>query len=1001
MTDSNALSWISAVPDAGVAADLTALTADGTLSRSDALQLLTDIANRGAVTSAELASLQATVANMNLAFTADTGVASALIQIVDGNSANGFWNGGTGTATALGNLQSGTTAAQLNELLAKWFLGTDLPDPTPPAPFSIALTYQASTLPLFGPSGPVTADINQGADGDCVLDAALIEMVRNHPDMVHSMFRDNGDGTYGVRFFVNGGEIWETVNRSLPATSAGALAFSNAGSNPSPSLWVPLVEKAYAQLSATGLTGHPAINSYANIDADPPNIVLANLTGAQAQWYFSADPAWNTYKSLIVAAVASGDDVLVGTGTASADATYDSSGRLMLVADHEQAIVGYDAATGNFILRNPWGTHAGQNWDTQFEASMADIANAQGVVTIDTSAHTALAVVPAPQRIANGAVSTTAWVAAGGAVAVAGLFCATDTAGQPITSYLLQPIGWDAIHLNGAINLGTAAQQAAGQFVISPADLPKVTLSPAGTSGATGLLVAAGDASGFGPLTPLQINIASASASSMVAATHGPAAVLVPGQTTALTALAAVNPGGTYVDIASAQATINLNGATNVSSTAGPIIVRASDLPLLTVTAPSAAGAVDLAVAVSLNSAWSAWSDLVVPVAQSAGPATQAFKNGQALQSTAIADASANVVAHLDTLQAMLAAGQVQQLAVTDQPAQPLAVTGVQLANDAGALALLAGSVPLSATGVSVQTAASLPAGIAAALKSLTVTDTAANLLADHSIAHATAYQLSADAPGLSAGQASTLAALAGFSGNGHGMTVSDTAAAVFAALAPLDPLAAAGTLTKVALTTPGAVTLTEAQLHATNHVVAELSGSMNLAVTMQGAHTQYTIAAGRTGLTISGDGQTENLANVDTLVFTDGIDISFDAAGDPGEAYRIYQAAFNRAPDQGGLGYWIKTLDAGASLTDVANAFVHSNEFSGKYGALDTNGYVDQLYLNVLHRAGDSLGIAYWTQHLAAGDITRAQVLAMFSQSPENEAALVGTIQSGITYTA
>ena len=33
------------------------------------------------------------------------------------------------------------------------------------------------------------------------------------------MFVDNGNGTYGVRFFVNGDEIWETVNDELPAAT--------------------------------------------------------------------------------------------------------------------------------------------------------------------------------------------------------------------------------------------------------------------------------------------------------------------------------------------------------------------------------------------------------------------------------------------------------------------------------------------------------------------------------------------------------------------------------------------------------------------------------------------------------------------------------------------------------------------------------------------------------------------------------------------------------------
>lgn len=1194
--------WTASLADSGVAADAASLTGDGTLSRADALQLMRDVASRGAVTSAEFTSLQAVVANMNLSFAADDAVASALIQVVDGNPANAFWNGGSSTATALGNLQSGTTSAQLNELLAKWFLGTDLPDPTLVSGPSLA--YRSLALPLFGPAGPIAADINQGADGDCVLDAALVELAVNHPDLVRSMFRDNGDGTYAVRFFVDGAEIWETVNRQLPVTSGGSLEYSNSGSNPSPSLWVPLLEKAYAQLSATGLTDHPAINSYNNIDADPQQTVLANLTGSIAQDYWTTDGAWSTYKALFIAALASGEDIMLGTGAASTDNTYDSNGRLMLVAQHEHAIVGYDAATGNFIVRNPWGAQSWQYWDTQFEVSMADMVAVQGVVTIDNVARGTLAIAPAPQRIENGKVSTTIWVQAGAAVPVATLFTATDTAGNPITQYLLQAIGSDVIALNGAVNLASAAQQAQGQYVVSAADLAKVTFTPAHSSGATALLVAAGDGTSWSPLTPLQINEWTPGGSTVIAAGPGAVSSLSPDATVALAKLVAVKPNATYVQITTSQATVNLNGATNLTAAPGTTFIHASDLPLLTVTAPKSSGAIDLSVSVYLNSAWSAASDIIVQVAQSASAAAQAFKNGQALPGTSVADSLANICANLDALQAMLARGALQQLVATDATAPAVTLTGSQLAADAGVVALVASSI--SATDVSVATAMSLPAGIAAAITALTITDTAANLIANHAIAHATAYklsanatdlsaaqaailesitgfspnghvltvadtaanlianhsfadatayrlsanatglstaqaasleaiagfsanghqftvadtaanlianhafadasgyalsadapdlsraqlvaltsiagfsanghvytvldtatnllaarmpgaygyklsasgaalscadaatleglagfnangqtfnvvdtaanlianhglrdaagyQLAADATGLSAGQATALAAITGLSANGHTVSVSDTADAVFSALAALEPLAAAGALGKVTLsTTPAApVTLTEAQLHGANDVVADLSGSLDLVVSMQGAHTLYTIGSGSSGLSISGDGQTENLANVDRLVFTDGYDMSFDAAGDPGQAYRIYQAAFDRAPDLAGLGYWIKTLDAGANLTDVANAFVQSKEFSDTYGALDPSSYVNQMYLNVLHRPADPGGAAYWTPLVANGNLTRAQVLEFFSESPENQAALVATIQHGITYVA
>ena len=59
-------------------------------------------------------------------------------------------------------------------------------------------------------------------------------------------------------------------------------------------------------------------------------------------------------------------------------------------------------------------------------------------------------------------------------------------------------------------------------------------------------------------------------------------------------------------------------------------------------------------------------------------------------------------------------------------------------------------------------------------------------------------------------------------------------------------------------------------------------------------------------------------LQNVERIAFDDGI-IAFDDDGLAGQAYRLYQACFDRIPDALGLGFWIKQLDAGnVTLTGV-----------------------------------------------------------------------------------
>jgi hypothetical protein len=60
----------------------------------------------------------------------------------------------------------------------------------------------------------------------------------------------------------------------------------------------------------------------------------------------------------------------------------------------------------------------------------------------------------------------------------------------------------------------------------------------------------------------------------------------------------------------------------------------------------------------------------------------------------------------------------------------------------------------------------------------------------------------------------------------------------------------------------------------------------------------------------------------------------------------------------------------------------------------------VAQLYANVLHRTPDEAGLAFWVNHLQAATMTQAQTLAAFSESAENQAALIGVIVHGMVYT-
>jgi len=99
----------------------------------------------------------------------------------------------------------------------------------------------------------------------------------------------------------------------------------------------------------------------------------------------------------------------------------------------------------------------------------------------------------------------------------------------------------------------------------------------------------------------------------------------------------------------------------------------------------------------------------------------------------------------------------------------------------------------------------------------------------------------------------------------------------------------------------------------------------------------------------------------------------------------RLYQAALLRAPDTTGLRYWVARSRNGVQLRVIASQFAGSPEFKRRYGTLTNRRYVERIYQNVLGRAGDATGIAFWTKRLDTRKETRGGVLAGFSESSEH----------------
>ncbi|PXX39679.1 M57 family metalloprotease [Undibacterium pigrum] len=167
------------------------------------------------------------------------------------------------------------------------------------------------------------------------------------------------------------------------------------------------------------------------------------------------------------------------------------------------------------------------------------------------------------------------------------------------------------------------------------------------------------------------------------------------------------------------------------------------------------------------------------------------------------------------------------------------------------------------------------------------------------------------------------------------------------------------------------------------------------------GLRSAFTVTGSGSGFTVSKPSSqgVDTLSNVERLKFSD-LSVALDIDGIAGQAYRIYQAAFGRTPDLAGLGYWIKDMDKGSSLTTVAAGFMQSKEFQTLYGAnpsVDT--FLTTLYKNILGRVPDQAGYDYWKNEISANRISFAGTLASFTEGQENKVKVIGTIQNGIDF--
>jgi methionine-rich copper-binding protein CopC len=359
---------------------------------------------------------QALFTSPDLAGNETTYLSFVFDQMVNSSKANNTFTGGQTKSQSLGNLSANTTLSQLGLLRDKWLLGKDLPNPATqgdtanPNAAAASGVYKTFTAELLVGDASLL-DVNQGSAGTCYLMASLAGVANSSASALQGTFVSDGtvagNRVWGVRFFdTKGKEVWVTANDQLAVAGPNAttaLYAKATGRDASgavvPELWVPVVEKAYAQANELGAFARSNnANAMFAIEgglADAvPNIVGGRMAWVNDQAYSSINgipllfaikaPAGSSIAAEVAKAINAGQIVWIG----SDNETTDDSGAILLTKGH--AFLAFDPDPNNpndtqVRIYNPWGFSAASSESPPSFVSpfLVDLSAVAGVAGYD------------------------------------------------------------------------------------------------------------------------------------------------------------------------------------------------------------------------------------------------------------------------------------------------------------------------------------------------------------------------------------------------------------------------------------------------------------------------------------------------------------------------------------------------------------------------------------------------------------------------------------------
>ena len=353
--------WQNKITDKGIEnAALNSIKYDNHLSRMDVIGILNSSRDLGSVHSSELIDLRNFYNYAIDTSTVREDVKVLSEKVLFGNRSNQWYTGSDSIRDTLGDLAAGTSSTDMGLLIGKHFLGTD----HPAIQSGDTGSYTQAGGTLFN-NGVSHDDIDQGGVGTCYLLSALAGTANDKPSVINNMFHDNGDDTWTVKFTTNGATDYVTVDRMMATATNGRFLYANDGgdggvqnivADANNELWAALAEKAYAQLNESNEISQGGTNSYGGISGGNAATAITHITGLGARtdavtlngiYGVSNAELINYVNSNRVVTVRGFNHLATGSGSGPTDI---SSG----VSYHAYSIVGYDASTERFDIRNPW-----------------------------------------------------------------------------------------------------------------------------------------------------------------------------------------------------------------------------------------------------------------------------------------------------------------------------------------------------------------------------------------------------------------------------------------------------------------------------------------------------------------------------------------------------------------------------------------------------------------------------------------------------------------------